>query len=328
MPTFEIPDGPVTAKVSGDVANPKGPRSGSAVFNVTNKSDETRSGRLSVQTAGEAKKEWFKIEGDQERKFGAGETQTAAITIAVPPEVPAGDYSFRLRIVAVNDPDNDHTDGPASTAQVQAPIKTGGIPAWVWIVVALVVLAAVGAGLYFFLKPDDDGPKPPIENKVEADAEVPLLEGESLGKAKELAAEFELTPVPGTPEGKAPDTIVKQAPPAGQRLTKGFPIRVTFDPGVTVPALTGNTDQAVRALAPLKLHVASSTSRCQPSGTIGEIVDQSPKAGTKVASGTGVDIFVRTRSTNPRIACGLRFQGVIRAEMLKAGPVGVFQKQQ
>src|SRR5688572_27581229 len=103
MATFEIPDGPVTAKVSGDVANPKSPRTGSAVFNVTNKSDETRSGRLSVQTAGEAKKEWFTIEGDQERKFAPGETQTASIAIAVPPEAAAGDYSFRLRIVAVND---------------------------------------------------------------------------------------------------------------------------------------------------------------------------------------------------------------------------------
>ncbi len=160
MPTFEIPDGPTTVKVSGDVADPKSPRVGAAVFNVTNKAGETRAGRLSVQVTGETKADWFAIDGERERDFSAGETQTASIKINVPPDVAAGDYAFRLRVVAVNDPDNDHADGPVSTAQVEGPIKKGGVPVWVWILIGLVVLAAVGAGLYFLLAPgeDDKGP--------------------------------------------------------------------------------------------------------------------------------------------------------------------------
>src|SRR5438128_8725253 len=113
MPTFEIPDGPTTI----DIARPGDPKStapaqGSAVFNVTNKASEGRDGRLSVQVAGSSKAEWFSVDGDRERPFAAGETQTATIKVSIPGDVPAGDYPFRLMVVAVNDPDNDHAEGP------------------------------------------------------------------------------------------------------------------------------------------------------------------------------------------------------------------------
>src|SRR4051794_7489965 len=131
MPTFEIPDGPTTVELkrSGDAQNP-GPATGSVVFNVTNKSPDSCAGRLSVVPSGSAKEEWFALEGDRERTFGAGETQTAKINVSAPADVAAGDYPFKLRAVAVNDPDNDHAEGPVATAKVPPPPVPGKKSLW------------------------------------------------------------------------------------------------------------------------------------------------------------------------------------------------------
>src|SRR4029453_7845819 len=124
MPTFEIPDGPTTLELERS-SDPKGttPAQGSAVFNVTNKASESRDGRLRVQAAAPSKAEWFTVDGDRERTFGAGETQTATVRINIPNDVAEGDYPFRLQIVEVNDSDNDHTEGPVTTAKLGPPPK-------------------------------------------------------------------------------------------------------------------------------------------------------------------------------------------------------------
>ena len=151
MPTFEIPDGPTTVELkrTGDAKTP-GPATGSIVFNVTNKSTDACDGRLGVVVSGDSKEAWFSVEGDRERTFAAGETQTATINVSVPPGTAAGNFPFRLRAVAVNDPDNDHAEGPVATAQV-----TGAAPAakkpmwWLWILIALVVLILIAGALWF-----------------------------------------------------------------------------------------------------------------------------------------------------------------------------------
>ena len=151
MPTFEIPDGPtnVELKRTGDAKTP-GPATGSIVFNVTNKSSDASSGRLGVVVSGDSKEAWFTVEGDRERTFAAGETQTATINITAPPGTPAGNYPFRLRAVAVNDPDNDHAEGPVATAQVPGAVAVGKKPMWwLWILIALVVLILIAGALWF-----------------------------------------------------------------------------------------------------------------------------------------------------------------------------------
>lgn len=329
MPTFEIPDdGSTTVKLGGDIADPKAPRTGGAVFSVTNKSAERRAGRLSVRVIGETKAEWFAIEGEREREFAPGETQTASVRISVPPDTPPRDYSFCLRVVAVNAPDYDFAEGPAAKFQVEPPIGKKPIPPWVWVVVALVVLAVAGLGAWFLLRPKEKPGPTPTPSPTETSAAVPDLTGKTLDEANSLAGGFDLTPVAGPPAGKPPRTIVSQSPPAGQRQSKGFPIKVTFDPGVAVPQVTGmTTDQAVRTLGPLGLHVASSTPRCEDGGVAGQIVDQKPGAGAQVASSTGVNVFVRTvggKVGQFSIRCGVRYVGplkaTVRPEILIARP--------
>ena len=162
MPSFEIPDGPTTVELMRSGAG--APATGSVVFNVTNKSGESCDGRLSVIPSGNAKPGWFAVDGSRERSFGAGETQTVTIRISAPGDAAAGDYPFRLRAVAVNDPDNDHAEGPVTTAKVPAPAAPPvgrRPPIWLWVLIALLVLAALAAAAYFaFRSGPDAGPTP------------------------------------------------------------------------------------------------------------------------------------------------------------------------
>jgi len=157
MPTFEIPDGPtsIEAPRSGDPKNPR-PAEASAVYSVTNTSSDSLDGRLSVVVSGSSKAEWFKIDGDRERTFGAGETQTATIKASFPPDAAGGDYPFRLRVIAVNDPDNDHAEGPMTTAKLAAAgvvvIKKSWL--WLWILLGVLTVIVIGVVLYFVLAKD------------------------------------------------------------------------------------------------------------------------------------------------------------------------------
>jgi len=222
MPTFEIPDGPTTLDLQRSGA--AGPATGSIVFNVTNRSTETCAGRLSVIPFGDAKAEWFTLEGDRERTFAAGETQTATIKVSAPADAPAGDYPFRLRAVAVNDPDNDHAEGPMTTSKVPVPPPPPPPPSrwWLWLLIALVVLALIGAGVWFaFFR--DTGPK-----TVEA---PDFTVGMTVDQAKQEPKGFKIVEAAGTHVGKAARTIVSQEPQPKSQVLPGQEIKVIYDPG-------------------------------------------------------------------------------------------------
>ena len=226
MPTFEIPDGPTTVELnrSGDA-----PAIGSIVFNVTNKSADSCAGRLSVVPSGDSKEEWFTIDGDRERTFASGETQTATIKISAPKEVPAGDYPFRLRAVAVNDPDNDHSEGPVATAKVPAPpvVEKKRSLWWLWLLIGLLVLALIGGGVWFaFFR--DKGP----ELIAAPDFTVG---GMTVDQAKKDPKGFKLVDVAGQPSGKPVGTIILQQPAPKSPVTLGQEIKLTFDPGAPKP---------------------------------------------------------------------------------------------
>jgi len=160
MPTFEIPDGPtsIAASRSADAT---------ATYNVTNTSPEPCDGRLSVVVSAGSKSEWFSIDGDRERTFAAGETQTAVVRVRFPADAPEGEYRFRLRAIAVNDPDNDHVEGPATVARL-GPVGTVEKKSllWLWILLGVLAALAVVGGLYYFLsreKPEQ--PIPSISGK-------------------------------------------------------------------------------------------------------------------------------------------------------------------
>jgi hypothetical protein len=314
MPTFEIPDGPTTVDLqgTGDEKNP-GPATGSVVFNVTNKSAESADGSLSVQVAGSTKKEWFTIEGDQVRSFGPGETQTAKINVSLGKEVPPGDYPFRLRAAAVNDPDNDAAEGPVSVAKKkEAAVAPKKSLWWLWLIIALVVLAAIGAAVYFLFL-----------NKPSGTA-VPDFVNKTVDQAKAAPQGFTITEVAGPATGKAPGTIVSQEPAAGESQPSGTAIRVTFDPGVAVPRVIGqNIGTAVNTLQAAALHIQNSTTKCEDSGNADEILDQDPKPDAKAPKDSGVNVTVRTVGGmfgTTRLKCGQKIPPFIFLRTVRATP--------
>lgn len=224
MPSFEIPDGPTAI----DIIRPREPGSaaparGSAGYDVTNRSGEGRYGRLSIQVPGGAQADWFGIEGERERHFAPGETQRVTVTAAIPNDVPGGDFPFHLRIVAVDDPDNDHADGPVTVAKL-LPAATGGRPRprwWIWLLVALGILLLLGLGAYLLFGGTREEPR----------VAVPDFVGRTVEQAKADARGFALVESPGAPAGKAARTILSQDPAAGSLQPRGAEVRVTFDPG-------------------------------------------------------------------------------------------------
>lgn len=337
MPSFEIPDGPATVKLT-EGADATTPRTGSIVFTVNNKSGEVRSGTLSVQVAGQSKAEWFAIDGEHERGFDSANSETVTIKIAVPNSVAAGNYPFRLRVVAVNDPDNDHTDGPATTVEVPPPPPPLPVPKpkWPWIVGALVLLAVIG-GLAWAYWPKPDGPVDPVATETaaptpevtteaasptpEVTALIPDVVGKTLAEATPLATLFVLTPVMAQGGDKPVDQIYAQLPAADSVQNKGIPLRVTIDPGVEVPDLRGtDTSGAVRRLQQIGLHVQSSTTSCDANAVDGQITAQQPGPSERVKANSGVNITVAAvGGTIGRFAvrCRQRFDGVIRMEQME-----------
>jgi hypothetical protein len=301
MASFEIPDGPTTVKLTGappaTPGGPSGPRAGTAQFTVNNISESTMNGQFSIGVQGDSKPEWFTIDGDAERKLVASKSETVNVRIAIPATVAAGTYPFRLRVAAVNDPDNDFIDGPttqAEVAQAAEPEKKKGIPWWVWLIGALVLLGIIG-GIVWAVgghkKVPEDAATPA---STVAALVVPNLSDKNISDLPALAAGFDLVKEAGAVGGKAPGSILTQNPgPGGAPVAPGALLKVTYDPGVEVPSLAGQTtDQAIRNLRP-NLFVENSVASCASDGVAGQIVSQTPGAGTRVASRTGVTVNVR-----------------------------------
>ena len=298
MPTFEIPDGPTTVdlKRSGDAQNP-GPATGSVVFNVTNTSSDSCAGRLSVVPSGSAKAEWFAIDGDRERTFAAGETQTAKINVSVPKDAPAGEYPFKLRAVAVNDPDNDHSEGPVATAKLSGPAAPAPTKSlwWLWLIIALVVLALIGGGVWFAFFRDKGSSGTTTTTKVEAPDFT--RNGMTLDQATKDPKGFKISGTAVAAGGKAPGTILSQDPAPKAPVTPGQEIKVTYDPGVDVPQVANKgmtLSSAVTALSNAHLTVGRmGRPSCQATGLAGEVVGQNPGGGQKAALNAPVELSLR-----------------------------------
>ena len=147
MPTFEIPDGPTAVDASRSAA-------ATAVYSVTNRSANSSDGRLSVIPSGGSKGEWFTVDGNRERTFAPGESQTVTVRIRIAADAPPGDYPFRLRAIAVDDPDNDHAEGPVTVAKLGAvPVPGAKKPLlWLWILIGVVIVVLIAGALFFMMR--------------------------------------------------------------------------------------------------------------------------------------------------------------------------------
>ena len=196
MPSFEIPDGPTTIALSETTVQGQPRRTGTATFSVTNNATQPLAGRFSVVTQGDAKPQWVEVMGDAQRTFAPSETQQVSVSVSVPAAAPPGDYTCRLRVVNVNDPDNDYTDGAAASFTVPTivPHHDDGFPTWGYVAIGVALVVIVAGASFFLLRP-----KPltvPDVTGMAFDAASATLTGQGFNPIRADVAPQERAPAP------------------------------------------------------------------------------------------------------------------------------------
>jgi len=352
MPSFEIPDIPAKAQLKQETENNQTVSTGAVTFTVTNKTGQGLSGRVTIEPQGEAKAEWFSIDGESERQFAAGGTHTFTVRIKTPPTATAGSYTLKVRAVAVNDPDNDFAESPVVAFDIAAPPVAapkkklpwwifaaigGGVAVVAGVVVAVILFTGGGgtkvpnvvdlpfveaeqqltaAKFTVVQENDPDSDKPPgrvtaqepaadteadegdkVTLRVALGAEVKDVRGETLAVAEgvlRVNGGLKVKRIAGQAGGKEPETVIAQDPLPPARAAIGGTVDLTVDPGVAVPniAIPATQQNAVNSLQGAGLGVRID-GRCE-FGTPDQVVEISPPAGTFVAKGASVTVFIRT----------------------------------
>ncbi len=285
MPSFEIPDGPTIIALAPETPSDPSIGSGTASFSVTNRAAQGLAGRLSVIPQGDARAEWFVLQGENERRFAIGETQTATVSVRPPAGTAPGTYRFRLRAVNVNDPDNDFTESAVSGFEIKPAAPPKPFPWWAVAVAAgLVVVIGGLAAAYFILFSGG-----PVMPRV-AEMAVP----QATQALNDIALDLVVVAENRDPAGRDPGTVIDQNPAAGESLTRGQTVTLYVDPGVAVPALTGvSLTAAAQRINSARLTVGSVTTKAQ-AGTVGDVVSQAVAPNTMVAKDSRIDLVVRT----------------------------------
>jgi hypothetical protein len=118
------------------------------VKNVTGAAIDGRAVLVSVPGTNAAdsvvQKGWVKIDGVAERHFNRDQEDVFLVKIAVPPNAPAGKYTFRLDVVTVARPD-EGDGGPVQEFSVsKTPPQGGGNPKWLLLIIVIVLVLLVG----------------------------------------------------------------------------------------------------------------------------------------------------------------------------------------
>ena len=185
---------------------------------------------------------------------------------------------------------------PAQATQVLPPSEPERRNNWVPIAVTLVLIALLGALLWFLASTLlDDDPQTPVS------VEVPNVVGDKRAQAiseiEEAGLEVgTITPVAAADETQEPGTVVEQDPAAGDEVERGTAVDLTIveSPAlVAIPDLEGSSvEEAEAALLELELEPAGPQE--EPSDTVDEglVTRSDPASGEEVEPGSTVTIFV------------------------------------
>jgi hypothetical protein len=228
-----------------------------AVYTVTNSTSRPIRGLAKVKALGDTKRDWLDIEGETERDFAAGATQQFTVNFdargetaasgsatapnASPPPTPTagkvkpGKYAFRLDVASAMSSDEDFTEGPVITVEVEGvaePAKKS-FPIWVIPVVA-VVLIAIGITAWLLLRTNTVVVPNVIGMKV--------YDAASTLEAKKLKANIRETKVTGKVE---PGTVSSQMPEAGtEQVPEGSTVDLVVE--AEKPQPTGGRPPAIK----------------------------------------------------------------------------------
>jgi beta-lactam-binding protein with PASTA domain len=165
--TFSITTGTNNITVSSQ-------RSDKVLFTVTNQTGQALTGRAALATvppdAPHAAWLRFKPPEQSERPFSINGVQDYTVEVNVPANTPAGEYIFRLDMVATHNPDETYAAGPAVMLSVAKPAtEKKRFPLWI-IPVIVGVLAVLGVVIYLWYRSSAMEPVPDVVNLPVDDA--------------------------------------------------------------------------------------------------------------------------------------------------------------
>lgn len=219
--------------------------------------------------------------------------------------------------------------GPATPSLASAPAParstSAGSRTWVWIVAAVVAIAAVWIASTLRLQRQNDGQATPVE-PARAEIQLPQFVGTSSRDARTTAAALHLTAtIKG--ESQAPDdpqvdgVVVAQEPLAGVMVAQGSVVTLTVASlTVTVPTVVGmNLSEALTTIGSSKLKLGTPDSKYVADAKEGAIISQYPAPAAKVAAGTQVNVVVARGAQLSDFRLGLYFpQDNAQADSLAA----------
>ena len=127
---------------------------GEVSFTISNTEKRLLRSRVRVQPLGAARADWFSLAGEADRDLAPDATHQVTVRVAAPATA-AGTFTFQLRVVSIDNPDEDWTDGPVTAFEAAGAAKppNGKFPWWILLVVGAVVLIAGGVAAFIFLRP-------------------------------------------------------------------------------------------------------------------------------------------------------------------------------
>lgn len=182
---------------------------------VTNITGGVRRGSFSVVTKDDGTSKWYSIKGSESSfEFAPNASKVVTVVVAPPASAtPKDGYRFHLVVGIEPQADVDFDNGPDVTYAVATAKRS--FP-WIWIVVAIAVVAIVAALVWFLFRPHGV--------VVPAD-----LNGKStLGAAQELSSLG--VPVDNIRTCGSGSVITSTAPAAGQMLASGSNITLRLGP--------------------------------------------------------------------------------------------------
>jgi hypothetical protein len=272
---------------------------GNAVFNVTNTSGTALTGRASLETVSpnSAFISWLAQSGATERRFEVSGTHRFEGLIQAPPNAHAGEYSFRLNMRDISDPDESFTQGPAVTFLVPEPVKPKPkLPVWAILLILLggVVLMALLVLVIYLLIPKG--------------AQVPVVIGRPATTAQALVEIAGLAVTQVLADSSDPAGIVfASTPQAGEKLNKGAPVWLFVSSGPTAtltPTFTSTfTSTPTGTRKPTSSPTSTPTRTRTPTRTVTRTATRTPippstkfkidiTTGSRTNSGTDANVFI------------------------------------
>src|SRR5215831_119004 len=139
---------------------------GETTVTVTNTTARAFKGRAEILPNKAETAPWLTVVRDPERTFAPGSVEQFVVQLKIPAEAKAGEYNFRLRLADVSDPNERVGMGPVVGFTITAgtpPVVTKTNRWWIFVVIGVVLLLAIGGIVYWLVSHEAPAPEPTPE---------------------------------------------------------------------------------------------------------------------------------------------------------------------